>query len=172
MPLRRQLVVAVLALSCALSCGSKSKTFDVSIRRPEVGPNVQTSVNVVAAASRAIGQQRRDAFIWAAAGPKEQPESIAQEPSVPVAASLAQSDVWACIAQAETGSDYTMTGSVYSTAFGMINDIIYDYGSPEEQAAVFSGTASKETQIAIASRFANEHGFGGWGELTKQKCGL
>ena len=65
-----------------------------------------------------------------------------------------------------------MHGATYSTAFGMVNDIIYEYGTPEEQAAVFSGTATPEQQIDIASRFAADHGFGGWGVLTKQKCGL
>lgn len=79
---------------------------------------------------------------------------------------------WPCIAEAETGTDWSMHGSTYSTAFGLVNDIVEDYGSPEEQAAVFSGTATAEQQVDIASRFAADHGFGGWGVLTKSKCGL
>lgn len=143
---------------------------------------ISQPVNAVAAASRALLLRRQLAFIVGSVHAAEQPppsfpvepRSVVTSPTVTTAepTSLTQSDVWACIAEAETGSDYTMHGSTYSTAFGMVNDIIYDYGTPEEQQAVFSGTASKEQQIAIASRFAGEHGFGGWGKLTKQKCGL
>lgn len=84
----------------------------------------------------------------------------------------ASSGPWSCIAEAETGSDWTMHGATYSTAFGMVNAIIYEYGTQDEIAAVFSGTASAAQQIDIASRFAAQHGFSGWGVLTKQKCGL
>lgn len=76
-----------------------------------------------------------------------------------------------CIATAETGGEPAM-GPTYWTVYGMVVDIIEDYGTPAEQAAVFSGTASAWQQYDIASRFAADHGFGGWGVLTKQKCGL
>ncbi len=80
--------------------------------------------------------------------------------------------VWSCIANAETGGDFTMHGSTYSTAYGIINDIVYEYASPEVQARVFSGTASASEQLDIVTRFAADHGFGGWGVLTREKCGL
>jgi len=79
---------------------------------------------------------------------------------------------WACVADAETGSDWSMHGATYSTAYGMINDIVYEYASPEVQQRVFSGTASPAEQTDIAARFAADHGTGGWGSLTRQKCGL
>lgn len=80
--------------------------------------------------------------------------------------------VWACIANAETGGDVSMHGPVYSTAFGMINDIVYQYGSPAQQADIFSGNGTFAEELDIASRFAADHGFGGWGYLTREKCGL
>jgi hypothetical protein len=79
---------------------------------------------------------------------------------------------WPCVAEAETGSDWTMHGSTYSTAYGIVNDIVYDYASPAVQRKVFSGTASPWEQTDIVRRFAADHGTGGWGWLTRQKCGI
>jgi hypothetical protein len=182
MSFRRKVQVGGTILLAFLSgCGSlRPKTFDVSIRRPvrQETMHSQRFANPLSAADTALLHRALEEFAWAAAyrapePEKEQPVSVTSTPSLSSGVTeAAGQSVWDCIAEAETGSDYTMHGSTYSTAFGMVNDIIYDYGTPEEQQAVFSGTASKETQIAIASRFANDHGFGGWGELTRQKCGL
>jgi starvation-inducible outer membrane lipoprotein len=79
---------------------------------------------------------------------------------------------WPCVAVAETGRDVTMHGSTYSTEYGVVNDIVYQYASPEVQARVFAGTATEAEQTDIVARFAADHGTGGWGTLTKQKCGL
>lgn len=180
----RTVLMSFFAFSFALT-GCGSKTFDsVEVTRgPSVGIPRPQIVNTFRAGSMAIGQRRADAFTWLGAIHNEE-QPVASEPRsvttphhaspvVTVApARLVQSDVWACIAEAETGSDWTMHGSTYSTAFGMVNDIIEDYGTPEQQQAVFSGTASQVTQIDIASRFAADHGFGGWGELTRKKCRL
>lgn len=163
----------ILAFSFSVSCGSGIVKVEV---KPVKVVGMSTSVNAFAAGSEAVLARRRDAFIWASA--YHAPEPVREQPvpvtSLPTPASEVTDALgpWACIAEAETGSDWTMHGSTYSTAFGMVNDIIYDYGTPEEQQAVFSGTATREQQIDIASRFAADHGFGGWGELTKQKCGL
>jgi hypothetical protein len=132
-------------------------------------------LNAFAAGNEAAKDRLRSqrAFWLAAVQAKNnQPSIPGASPAAPTAAAANPSSPWDCIAEAETGSDYTMHGSTYSTAFGMVNDIIYQYGTPEEQSAVFSGTATKAQQIDIASRFAADHGFGGWGSLTKQKCGL
>ncbi len=79
--------------------------------------------------------------------------------------------VWSCISIAETGGDPAM-GPTYWTEYGVVIDVIQDYGTPAEQAAIFGGTADAATRLAPVARFAAENGFGGWGELTKQKCGL
>ncbi len=80
-------------------------------------------------------------------------------------------DVWECISIAETGGDPAM-GETYWTEYGVIVDVIEDYGTPDEQAAIFNGTADAATRLAPVARFAADNGFGGWGELTKEKCGL
>jgi hypothetical protein len=137
-------------------------------------------VNPDRAADMALKERNVEVFTWVAGNglrAKEQPVGVSSEPSSvttppPVVTVPATSSLWDCIATAETGGDYSMHGSTYSTAFGMVNDIIYEYGTPEEQSAVFSGTATKAQEIDIASRFAADHGFGGWGALTRQKCSL
>lgn len=78
---------------------------------------------------------------------------------------------WVCIANAETGG-VAATGPTYWTVFGLVTGVVDEYGSPAQQAAVFGGTADLATQLDIAVRFAADHGFGGWGVLTRQKCGL
>lgn len=82
------------------------------------------------------------------------------------------SPVFACIANAETGGDETMHGPIYSTAFGMMNEIVTDYGNPEVAARIFAGQGTFSEELDIAVRFVADHGFGGWGVLTKEKCGL
>ncbi len=147
-------------------------------------------VNVWAAGDAASRLQLRSivfASAVAAARVRENPPSPLVEPvraspappepdSAPAATTPevqpATGGVWACIANAETGGDFTMHGSTYSTAYGIINDIVYEYASPEVQARVFSGTATASEQLDIVTRFAADHGFGGWGYLTREKCGL
>lgn len=87
------------------------------------------------------------------------------------AAPISSGGPWVCIANAETGGIAAM-GPTYWTVFGMVVDIIEDYGTPAERAHVFGGTATLSEQLDIATRFAADHGFGGWGWLTRQKCGL
>lgn len=125
-------------------------------------------------------------FIVAAIHVQEQPQRDPVEPesavvpltprvtAVAATTPIAQptsGGIWACIGEAETGGVAAM-GPTYWTEFGMVTDIIQDYGTPEEQAAVFGGYASFGQQLDIAVRFAADHGFGGWGYLTRQKCGL
>lgn len=78
---------------------------------------------------------------------------------------------WVCIANAETGGRPAM-GPTYWTVFGMVTGVITGYGTPAEQAHVFAGTATWSEQLDIGVRFASVNGFGGWGWLTRQKCGL
>lgn len=138
--------------------------------------------NVMAVADAAAQRQLRAlTFMSAAVHAQEQPlsltepeSSVTARPPVTEAAAVtppSTGGVWACIANAETGGVSAM-GPTYWTVFGMVTDIIEDYGTPAQQAAVFGGYADFGTQLDIASRFAADHGFGGWGYLTRQKCGL
>lgn len=189
MRIRFKCLVAVIACSAFLSCGSKTKTFDVSERRPERGTRIvqepETFVNAFAAASESI-RARRDAerrfveaSVWldaAAHHPAPDHAAGGTRKAAPAAASTfspvhASVDVWTCIATAETGG-VPAPGPTYWTVYGVVTDIIEDYGTTEEQAAIFGMTASLQTQLDVVSRFAADHGFGGWGQLTKQKCGL
>ncbi len=161
----RALVLVAAALT---ACGTPQH-----LEVKKATPQMHSSFSAWATGDAALQLSRYRLALFAAAVSAVQPEPAPASPEVaPPDLPPAAASPWPCIAEAETGSDWTMHGSTYSTAFGMVNDIIEDYGSPEQQAAVFSGTASPETQIDIASRFAADHGFGGWGELTKQKCGL
>jgi hypothetical protein len=78
---------------------------------------------------------------------------------------------WPCIAVAETSNRPAM-GPTYWTEYGVVIDIIEDFGTPTERAAIFGGYADDVTRWRPVTRFATAHGFGGWGTLTKQKCGL
>lgn len=135
-------------------------------------------VNTAQAADMALAARDRAVLAWADAIAKEQPPlpSIAVEPStstisLPVVSVASAPSPWPCISNAET-SNVAAPGPVYWTVFGVVTDVIEDYGTPDEQAAIFNGTASYQTQLDVVSRFAALHGFGGWGTLTKQKCGL
>ena len=124
---------------------------------------------------------RELAYIVSEVNREVQPQSLADPPAVTtpnraprdsMTTVATETTPWSCIAAAETGTNWHMVGSTYSTAFGMVNDIIRQYGTPQEQADVFSGTASPSEQVDIASRFAAQNGFGGWGVLTREKCNL
>lgn len=78
---------------------------------------------------------------------------------------------WLCISQVETGGIPAM-GPTYWTSFGLVTGIIEEYGTPEQQAAVFGGYASFTQQLDIAVRFAEANGFGGWGWRTREVCHL
>jgi hypothetical protein len=178
--LRRLCLVSLSTCVLVLTgCGHPKSFNEVQVQQPRGPKQMQQSVNALSAADEGIALRHRDeiAFIEAVAWnhavqplPSITDPPVVLLPDAPVQATV--SSPWDCIAAAETGADYTMHGATYSTAFGVINDIVYQYGTPDEQRQIFSGTASKETQIAVVSRFTAQHGFGGWGVLTKQKCGL
>lgn len=175
--------MAVCCVLVAVSGCGRSKTWDdasAPVAAPQPVPMAATgtrpnvtpvwAVGGLALAVRAEQQKR-----WLLASVVEtvvegswtppQPEAAVSTPvGVPA-------DRWACIATAERGGDPAM-GPTYWTEYGVIIDVIEDYGTPEEQAQIFGGTANAATRLAPVARFAAENGFGGWGELTKQKCGL
>lgn len=180
--------VALIACTAVLiSCGSTATTSSVRVApTPQAvavskdarksnaiirgNAAIAVSPNVWAAGDLTV---LRSALVFVASIPAQPPEStttLIPPPEVQVVAG--SGSLWQCIAIAETGGNWSMHGSTYSTAFGMVNAIIFEYGTPDEQKHVFAGTATPDEQIDIASRFAAQHGFGGWGQLTKRKCGL
>lgn len=78
---------------------------------------------------------------------------------------------WVCIADAETGG-VPASGPTYWTVFGVVSGVVTEYGTPAEQHDIFTDTASFGEQLDVVTRFAAVNGFGGWGVLTRQKCGL
>lgn len=64
---------------------------------------------------------------------------------------------WHALANCETGSDWSMHGGVYSTAFGIMN------GAQEMTPAARNGTATPEQQLAIAIAVERRAGIRAWG---------
>src|SRR5690242_108984 len=104
---------------------SRPKSFDsLSVRQTkEPSPMVQT-VNVQGAADAAVSNAQRETFLRVVAWNQAvQPVNVPDPPDVllPARTSVQSHDPsspWDCIATAETGGDYSMHGSTYSTAFG------------------------------------------------------
>jgi hypothetical protein len=92
--------------------------------------------------------------------------------SVPVSrtSSAAGGINWTCIAEAETGGDWTMHGSNYSTALGILNQAVRENATPEVAARVFAGTASRAEQIAIGESIVRKFGIRAWAPSTVRKC--
>lgn len=176
--------VTVALIAITAGCGSKPKTFNVKSVKQELAPMRTVSPDVYAAADVALAFRKAadEQFVMAVISAEQREQQrveavklqvrVDRDASTRPPAAASSSDVFACIANAETGNDWTMHGSTYSTKYGLVNDIIRDYGSPEVQARVFSGTASDAEQLDIVRRFTGEHGFGGFGSLTRQKCNL
>lgn len=87
------------------------------------------------------------------------------------ASSSQQGIDWDCVAIAETGGNFHMHGSAYSSAYGIMNEAVRENATPEVASRVLNGTASKDEQLAIAEAIARRFGFRqSWGWLTVQKC--
>lgn len=83
MPLRRIAFLSFFAALAVLSCGSKPKTFDVSLKHqgPEQTLPRPQIVDTFAAADMAIGQRRVEVFTWlASVHTEEQPHRPSAEP--------------------------------------------------------------------------------------------
>jgi hypothetical protein len=70
---------------------------------------------------------------------------------------------WDRMAQCETGGDWTMVGSRYSGGLGFYNGTWDSFGGREFAAR--AGQATREQQIIVANRVADEVGLSGWGCL-------
>lgn len=164
----RLLFVALLLGGCAQVTPGRVGTVDVSARTtatvvhlpPKCGPHHLRACTPA---------QRRFLHAWLAALHEQAVQRFlaAYSPWPHVVGGP-----WDCIAQAETSSNWQMVGSTYSTGLGVVNDIVYQYGTSREQHDLMSGTGTRDETIAVVARFTAIHGFGGWGVLTKEKCGL
>jgi hypothetical protein len=70
---------------------------------------------------------------------------------------------WDRMAQCETAGDWSMVGSRYSGGLGFYNGTWDAFGGREFAAK--AGQATREQQIVVANRVANEVGLSGWGCL-------
>lgn len=70
---------------------------------------------------------------------------------------------WDAVARCETGGRWNMTGSVYSTGLGMMNQAIRENASPASAARQLAGVASRAEIVATAERIAARHGIDSWG---------
>jgi len=70
---------------------------------------------------------------------------------------------WDRMAQCETGGDWSMVGPRYSGGLGFYNGTWDSFGGREFAAR--AGQATREQQIVVANRVANDVGLSGWGCL-------
>jgi hypothetical protein len=85
-------------------------------------------------------------------------EALAQAESE--ASSGIPDSYWDRMAQCETGGDWTMVGSRYSGGLGFYNGTWDSFGGREFAAR--AGQATREQQIIVANRVANDAGISGW----------
>lgn len=156
--LRRIILPLVLTLALA-GCGLRGKTFDdASAPRLEIRSRVAALTAVsparltrsVAALSRAQRRAFHRLIVhlwfarWLAGLPVEHYN-------------------WNALAQCETGGDWHMHGSYYSTGLGMMNAAIRENASPESAARQLSGSAPRSEIVATAEQIAARHGIRSWG---------
>lgn len=179
--------VLVVCLSVAVT--SLAGCGRVSEHTPKPSPKVEMNtksqhVNVRQAPDRAQLQTRRNdlrrlrAFLLGAAQTRVQPattpdlvstDTIPATPVVSVAAPSSSID-WPCVAEAETGSDFSMHGSSYSSAYGVMNEAVRENAPPDVAARILAGTASPAEQLAMAESIAARHGLQAWAPSTYERC--
>lgn len=101
-------------------------------------------------------------------------EALAQAENEAALAALAQAEreassgipdsFWDRMAQCETGGNWSMVGSRYSGGVGFYNGTWDSFGGREFAAR--AGQATREQQIIVANRVANDVGLSGWGCLS------
>ena len=70
---------------------------------------------------------------------------------------------WDAVARCETGGNWNMTGSYYSTGLGMMNQAIRENSPPDVAQRELSGTASVNEIKQTAETIAARHGIQSWG---------
>lgn len=184
MRLRRPVLLSSFALVAFVTgCGTSAKTFDVksvSVRHRGPMPERQQHFVNAVEAGRELAKLRARALAFAVGSVKatEQPPSVVPvEPrSAPpgvsgqVAAEPTSSIDWDCVAVAETGADFGMHGSSYSSAYGVMNQAVRENAPPDVAARILAGSASKPEQLAMAQSIAARHGIDAWAASTVAKC--
>lgn len=69
---------------------------------------------------------------------------------------------WDAIARCETGQNWHMTGSRYSSGLGVMNQAVRENAPPDVAARILDGTASREEQIVMAETLEAKHGIHSW----------
>lgn len=77
---------------------------------------------------------------------------------------------WDCVAMAETGGNWRMSGSRYSTALGIMDQAVRENATPEVAVRALNGTATREEQIAIGESIVRKFGLRAWAYSTYLKC--
>lgn len=70
---------------------------------------------------------------------------------------------WDAIANCETGGNWSMHGSYYSTGLGVMNQAVRENSSADAAARMLAGTSNREEEIAMAVRLREKHGLQSWG---------
>jgi hypothetical protein len=134
----------------------------------EVVPAPVDAEHVLAEAQRTEQAQRDEALarqLEALAQAEEQAALQALAQAQREAASGIPDSYWDRMAQCETGGDWSMVGSRYSGGLGFYNGTWDSFGGRE--FAHRAGQATREQQIVVANRVADEVGLSGWGCLGK-----
>lgn len=175
MRLRYPVLVVFFAASF-IGCGVPQT---LSTTTPKATVKAPSFVNAWAGGNLAVERAQKIsayAFLSAVIQVKEQPRPPV-EPSPPVAAReltgvTADSSIdWNCVAVAETGGDFTMHGSSYSSAYGVMNEAVRENAPAEVAARILAGTASPDEQLQMAQSIAARFGIDAWAPGTAARCG-
>jgi hypothetical protein len=168
----RRLPILALAFGAALliSCSDSSKPR-VVVAPPTTQSRAQFHAPDLSVFGRWLtAAHARDVVKWEAAAVRPQPvETLGQSGGARTVAPVTEPAAatsglwhtdgydWQALARCETGADWRMHGSVYSTAFGIMN------GAGEMTAAALAGTASPDDQVRIAIAVERRAGIRAWG---------
>jgi hypothetical protein len=167
-------VVAVIVVIGATTTEGDAESSDAVTAMS--GTTSSTAVAVDPAAAKAEAE-RVEAFAQAfrahEAEQARQLEALAAAEQAAALAALAQAEreaqagipdaFWDRMAQCETAGNWSMVGSRYSGGLGFYNGTWDSFGGRE--FAPRAGQATREQQIVVANRVANEVGLSGWGCL-------
>ncbi len=165
----RALVLVAAALT---ACGRP-----VAVKVEQKVPSMHTSFSAIATADAAVLRQRYGLALFAAAVSRVQPETVTRlpaqvtaSPSPDPAPAAASSTDWSCVAMRETGADYSMHGSSYSSAFGVMNQAVRENSPPDVAERILAGTASESEQLAMAQSIEARFGIDAWAPSTAAAC--
>lgn len=176
MPVRRAVAVTALLAITVSGCGRLGpKTFAVRVVSPTtttgtVGTMAANDEPIALAASveQFLSDLAATNYLRLEAAVRERSTLTTRKPeSVPAAASLD----WDCVARVETGTDFTMHGPSYSSAYGVMDAAVRENASPPIAERILAGTAAPSEQLAVAQRIEREHGPHAWASATVARCG-